>query len=359
MSGSIAYDSLVRWPGLLLALSACGADVTPRPLRQPDRMRLWTEELPEDQIAARVAFVAAQGLGLNVNIQKGRHDRAYLQKLCDHAARHAVALRLWPNLSNESGYWVGQANADEFVGWTRDLTSLAKTACPRLDGIVFDLEMPMYRVGELASMRAAGASNLQIATWFLEHIDEAAFERARGVLAEEVRRLRADGYSATASTLPMNADDYDDGDETIAKALWTPIEGIDWEQVSFQVYRNLYDQQFPNMSKTPYTSGLIASYAKSAVAKWGPRAAVDLGTTGAGIGIPMGLASAAELQSDIAAALAEGIAPGHVAIYSLEGVLDKADAPAWLRLPAPMAAVPTTTDLEPREQFQQLDALAH
>ncbi len=322
-------------------------------------MRIWTEELPEDQIGARVAFCAEQGLGLNVNLQKGRHDRAYLQKVCDHAAEHAVSLRLWPNLSEESGYWVGQANADELVGWTRDLTAMARTACPRLDGLVFDLEMPMYRVSELSAMRASGASVLQIATWFLEHIDEPAFEHARGVLAEEVRRLRAEGLSVTATTLPMNADDYDDGDETIAKALWTPIEGIDWEQVSFQVYRNLYDQQFPNAAGTPYTSGLVGSYARSAVAKWGPRAAVDLGTTGAGIGIPMGLPSAADLQSDIAAALAEGIAPGHVAVYSLEGVLGKADAPAWLHVPAPSAAAPLPSDLEPREQFQQLDALAH
>ncbi len=343
---------------LLLTLCACGADLTPRALRQPTRMRIWTEELPEDQIGARVAFCAEHGLGLNVNIQKGRHDRAYLQKVCDHAAEHAVALRLWPNLSNESGYWVGQGNADEFVAWTKDLSSMATTACPRLDGIVFDLEMPMGRVSELAAMRAAGASNLQIATWFLEHTDEAAFERARGVLATEVKRLRQAGLSATASTLPMNADDYEDGDETIAKALWTPVEGIDWEQVSFQVYRTLYDQQFPNLAKVPYTSGLVASYARSAVGKWGARAAVDLGTTGAGIGIPTGLASAADLQSDIAAALAEGITPGHVAIYSLEGVIDKADAPAWLHLPAPAAATPTPGDLEPREQFQQLDALA-
>lgn len=345
-------------PALLcLLLCACGDEPRPGPLRHPDRMSVWAEELPLADLDRAVRFAREHRLNLNASVRKDTHDRAYVEALCRAAAREDVALRLWPGLARASGYWPGQANVDEFLAWSDELLALRGSSCPRLDGLVVDMEMPIGRVDELAAMRAAGRGNLEIAGWFLEHTDEARFEDARAKYAAWVRRARGEGLFVWVTTLPMNADDYDDGDETIAKALWTPIEGIEWDLVSFQVYRNLFDQQFPPAGGGAYTSGLVTSYARSATAEWGARAAVDLGTTGGGIGLTTGLASAAELQADIAAALAAGLDPGRVALFSLEGVLEKPDGPAWVALPAPRAAEPTTADEDAREVFRTLDAL--
>jgi hypothetical protein len=346
----------MRW-ALVLALVGCSGGG--RALRHPERMSIWAESLPLEQIEARLTFASENRLDVNVSVVKGTVDRAYLQALCQSAEKHDVAIRLWPGLSHDSGYWPSQVNVDEFLPFVDELAGLAGEVCPRLDGFVIDMEMPIYKVDQLRAMREAGASNIDIANWLLGGIDAAKFERARGLYQAAAARMHGLGYSFSVTTLPMNADDYGDGDETIAKALWTPIEGIDWDVVSFQIYRSLYDQQFPDASGKPYTPGLVTSYAHSVVGRWGARGAVDLGTTGGGIGITHGLASAADLQGDIAAARAEGITPGHVAIYSLEGLDGKPDAVAWVTVPAARAAPITDPDDRARSIFGSLDLLGN
>ena len=68
---------------------------------------------------------------------------------------------------------------------------------------------------------------------------------------------------------------------------------------------------------------------------------------------------AAELQADLAAALAEGIPPGRLAIYSLEGILEKPDPDAWVALPAPRAAPIAEIDYDARGVFGSLDLLGN
>ncbi len=342
----------------LAALLATGCSESPRARRYPERMSIWAEELPQASLDERLGFAGRNRLNVNVSMVKGTHDVGYLTALCGAAERAGVALRLWPGLPRDQGYWANQHNATAYLAWIDELVALAPSACPRLDGFVVDMEMPLDRVDALAAMRAGGASNVTIAMWLLDGIDVAAFDAARAQFAAAARRVRGKGYRFAVSTLAMNADDWRDGDETIAHALWTPIEGIEWDAVSFQVYRNIYDQQFP-ASGGSYTSGLITSYAHDVVRVWGKRGGIDLGTTGAGIGVTVGLPDAAALVADIAAARAEGIAPGGIGIYSLEGLTDKPDAEAWITLPAPRAAPITELDSSARGTFQSLDLLGN
>jgi len=341
----------------LLALAGCSSGS--RALRHDDRMSAWVEFLPADQIAGDFALAARARVNLNVSLVQGTHDRAYLERVCAAAKAGGLTLRLWPGLPREQGYWPNQANVDAFLAWLEVLYGWAGEVCPRLDGVVVDMEFPIDRVEMLRALRAAGKSNVEVAMWLLGNRDDAAFERARGLYAAAARRARGLGYRFYVTTLPMIADDWRDDDETVARSLWTPIEGVEWDAVSFQVYRPLFDQQFPHASGMPYTSGLVTSYARSIVQRWGARGGVDLGTTGSGIGIAMGFASAADLQADIAAARAEGIAPGRIAIYSLEGLRDKPDAEAWLALPEARAAAIADRDADARGVFQSLDLLGN
>lgn len=346
--------------GALLLAAACG-DGAARfdPLRHPDRMSIWTEERPMSDVEGSLAFLAANRLNLSFSLVRGETDRAYIEQVCRAAEAHDVAVRFWPGLSFEEGYWPNQANVEPFLAWVDELVEIGADVCPRLDGIVVDMEMPWDRTQTMLHMRADGASMGDIAAWLLEGIDEAAFERARGLYEAAGQRVRASGLTWTVTTLPMTAEDPLDwpDDETIAKLLWTPIRGIEWDLVSFQVYRSLFDEHFQVTAGVAYTSGLVGSYAGTIVQLWGERGAIDLGITGGGVGTTGSLAGPAELQADIAAALAGGIPPGNVALFSLEGLAGDPDAAAWVAVPAPAAASPTANDEEVRETFRMLDLL--
>lgn len=339
------------------ALVGCSDAPVAAPPAVERGLAFWVELVEPAGLGERFAFAGEHGLTLHLALEQGVHDRAYLAGACAAAAAHSVPLRLWPLLPKAGGYWAGQSNAPAFLAWTDELVGWAESDCPTFAGVEVDLEMAYDRVQTLQAMRGAGADLAAIAEFMQSGVDEAAFEAARSALADGVDALHARGVDVGLSTLPMNADDWADGDEGIGKMFGTPIDGIAWDRVSFQVYRSLYDAQFPPKSGAPYGPGLVASYAASIVERFGARAAIDLGTTGSGIGIPEGLPSAEALRADLAAALAEGIAPGNIAVYSLEGLDGRPDPERWVTQPPAQRALPTEDDEEPRGVFRALDSL--
>lgn len=355
------YTTAVRrlHPAVALAAACGGPTGESGPIRHADRMALWSE-YPGD-VGAEAGFAAANELNLNLAIARDADGRDFLRAHCDAAAEADVQLVLWPILPEDEGYWPNQGNHAAFRAWVDTLVAWAAGDCPRLAGVVVDMEYPLDRITALQEMIAGGAPVLEIVQYLVDGIDATAFEEARAAYADLVEELRAAGLGVGVTTLPMIADDWEDGDETLAQMFWTPVEGIDWDYASFQVYRSLYDAEFAALTEDPeasFTSGLVTSYAETIVEKFGERAGVDLGTTGAGIGIEEGLASSAEMQADVAAALAAGIGAGRVAIYSLEGVIDRADAADWLAVPDPAAAEVCPATDQVRGTFAVLDAVA-
>lgn len=359
MLSCISYASRVFarvLPAVMCLASAC-TNQGASPLRHPDRMSLWVQTLEPSDVAEALRFSATNRLNLNVNMMRGEWDAARLAALCEQAAAADVAVRLWPALPHSEGYWANQGNVELFVDYLDELLALALPHCPRVDGLMVDMELPFDKAMALEEKRAAGESNLDLVNWLLEGVDESRFHDARERYADAVDRVREAGLFVGVSTLAQNLDDYDDGDETIARAMWTPIEGIAWDQVAFQVYRNLFQAGYPPDDGTKYTPGLIASYARSAQEAYGDLGALDLGTAGSGPRLEDGLGSAVELQADIAAALAEGLRPGALSIFALDGLRGLPDANAWVQLPPPVEAAPSSADLDLRGIFRWLDNL--
>lgn len=322
-------------------------------------MGLWVQTLEPAQLPEGIAFCREQQLNLHVNLMRDAWDDERLSSLCQAAEDADVALRLWPALPHDEGYWANQENAEAFVDHFDDLLARIPAQCPRAEGLVIDMETPFARMAEMDARRAAGQSNLDIVNWLLQGVDEARFVAARALFADAVDRAHAQGLRVSVSTLPQNLDDYEDGDETIARAMWTPIEGIAWDQVAFQVYRNIFTTGYPPEEGSAYTPGLIASYARSARAAFGERGALDLGLTGRGPRPEDGLGDAAELQADIAAALAEGMTPGDLAIFSLDGLRRVEDDAAWVQVPPARPAEPSAADLGVRDLFRFVDSLEY
>lgn len=344
---------------LVILLAGCSGAFDP--LRHEDRPAVWVEFVEPATLPDRVAFAAEHDLDVHLAFQDGEHDADWLASTCEAAEANDVAVMLWPLLAYDDGYWANQANAAAFVEHTWAAVDLARRRCPRLDGVVVDMEMPYDRAQDLQALLEDGGSAADLAGFLLQGRDPDVFEAARGVYAQLCDDLHAEGLRCSFTGLAMLADDPLDGDETIATALWTPVVGVDWDEISVQVYRSLFDAYFAAALEDPserFGAGLAGSYAASAVLYWEERAGIDLGTTGrSGIGVPDGLADAAALQADFAAALDAGIAPGNVAIYSLEGLDDRDDAAAWVAVPEPAPAPPDPAAEEIRALFRDLDLL--
>ncbi len=341
-----------------LALMACGG-FTPR--HHDDRLAVWVEFVEPSDLPARIDQVGDLRVDANVAFERGLQTEDDLRATCRAADQADVALLLWPLLPEAEGYWANQENADAFAAWTRTLVGWAERDCRRVDGVVIDLEMPIDRMRALEDVVANGGGALDVATVLLSSVDEAAFDHARGVFADLADELRAQGLRVELTALPVVADDVLDGDEGIAQALGTPVRGIDADAISLQVYRSSFDALFAPALDDPtmrFGPGLVTSYAGTAIDTWGDKAALDLGLTGpVGFDDSGGLASAAELHADVAAALAAGISVDRIAIYSLEGLDEKPDAVDWLTVPLPLEPPEDPATDEIRGLFATLDAL--
>jgi hypothetical protein len=352
------------WLGFVAALACSGcptsSDEPVTPIVHEDRMRAWVEFADAETLDEHLDFAEQHDLSLNVALIEGTHDWVYLRNLCRGAEERELALRLWPLLSDEEGYWANQQNADAFSEYVRVLAAWAGQDCPRLEGVVIDLEMPLDRALEMEGIFAGEGGVTDLVEFLVDGVDEAAFEAARVQYSTLVDDLHDKGLHVSASTLPMVLDDLEDGDESIAHALWTPLRGIDWDVVSFQVYRSTFDSIFSAGLSDPeatFTSGLITSYADSAVIFYGDKAAIDLGTTGSGVGTEVGLDGPDELQADMAAALYAGIPQEQIHIYSLEGIMADDNPSAWLIDPLPHHAEVDEATEEWRALMATLDAI--
>ncbi len=343
-----------------LLISGCPTteDEPVTPLVYEDRMRTWVEFVDDGNLVEHLDLAQQQSLSVNVAMIEGTHDWTFVRNLCREAEQRELALRLWPLLGEDEGYWANQANASSFSQHTRVLAAWVEDECPRAEGFVIDLEMPLERAHEMQDIFEGDGGVTDLVTFLADGVDEVAFEEARVTLSTLVDDLHIEGYHVSASTLPMMADDLIDGDESIARALWTPLRGIDWDVVSFQVYRSTFDSIFAAGLSDPeatFTPGLITSYAETAVTYYGDKAAIDLGTTGTGIGTQVGLAGPEELQSDMAAALFAGIPLHHIHVYSLEGAAAHDTPSAWFVEPLPHEAEVDPATEEFRGLIQGLD----
>lgn len=349
---------LIAMLGTWLLFVGCGTDA-PEPISHPERITVWAEFMEVQDIDPWFAFAGAAALNVNVAIKEDLHDRSFLRAVCRAAEDNALALRLWPLLSQANGYWANQQNVEAFITYVQTLRGWAAKDCPRLEGFVVDLEMPYDRAMELQDLFAQHGSVADLLDFLLLGIDEDLFEAARLRFTDLVQDLGAQGYLVSASTMPMIVDDAEDGDESIAKALWTPVQGVPYDKISFQVYRTHYDAVYGQAiadGPVSFPSGLITSYASSIVAHYGDQGAIDLGIVGsAGVGGLPGMTDAAQLQGDIAAALAAGIPPGRIQVFSLDGLFEMDDRAAWITLPEPAASPVDASTLEIRELFNSLD----
>jgi len=306
-----------------LLLASCGGAAAPPPGQRP--LAVWSEFLGDEEVRAQLPLCAAEGVDLYLAIPSVRVGDAALAALVRAAAAQGVGVRAWLLLPEADGYWPNEHNVSALRSAALALADWRDAEHLPLDWIVLDMEMALPRnreVQRIVEMDGAIAAVDAIKAGR----DPAAFADARVAYAALVDELHGRGLEVMAVTIPMVLDDADDGDDDIQDEFDVPITGIAWDEVSFMAYQSL----LADFSGSWHGADVIESYGRSAVAQFGPRAALALGIVGsAGIApVAMPYPDAATLLADHAAARAAGIE--RVSIYSLDGLVQQASPDEWL-----------------------------
>ena len=294
---------------------------------RPSRLSVYSEFLDLAQLELALPLLARHRVALYLAIREEAIESEALRRLLRRARELSVEVRAWLLLPDAAGYWPGETNLaafDELVQrfWRWNLAEQLGVRW-----IVVDMEPPLQTSTAIFDALSGGsiAAALPI---LLKNRDRDAFDVARRAWADAVLRWKRQGMALMVVTFPLMLDDADDGDATIQDVLETPIEGIAWDELSFMLYQNIFED-FAGDRLGP---ALVYDYLVRARERFGARVSVALGVIGTvgktGSEHP-GYPDPESLRLDVAAALEAGV--DRVQLFSLDGLLaDTSIAPeAW------------------------------
>lgn len=237
-----------------------------------------------------------------------------------------VWVRPWPLLTEEEGLWPSSENVALFDARMREFLQAWMDADLTPTMFLVDMEMPLSRALQLSDKLAAwdlvgGAEFLR------SFIDRQKFAEATLTYAALVDDAHALGWKVELSTLQIVLDDYDDGDDGLKQGLSIPVDGIDWDLVTFQIFRSMAIDS----SNLPLDASFTFDYALRSKLRFGERAGVVVGINDPGdvAGDVLTFTDPRETAEDVEAARAAGIAPRDVGLYQLRGIVRSASPEAW------------------------------
>ncbi|MBI2061229.1 MAG: hypothetical protein HYT87_15935 [Nitrospirae bacterium] len=291
---------------------------------------VWSEFETEEEVESVLPFMAEHGLALNRSVTLGATDFRRLESLVKSAHRQDVVVRLWPELKEEDGRWPSVGTRGLFIPFFYELMDFVESRKLPVDTLYVDLEPSLARGRELLAALSQPGSNVLdgLLKFYEAKVLDPDFEPGKTDFKNMVDNAHARGFKVFMTTIPFILDDFGDGDPSIQRALESPVEGIDWDEYSFQVYTTM----FSNLYGLKLGPALVYSYARTARTQFGDKAALDLGLFLASPDVFSGAAgfeSPAEMEADVLAAFAAGIPVDRLHFFSLEGVLGKPDRGNW------------------------------
>ncbi|MCA9690814.1 MAG: hypothetical protein KC636_14500 [Myxococcales bacterium] len=317
---------------------------------------VYSEFLAFDEVSAQLPAIAELKLALALAIRPGDIGGSELAALLRDARGRGVPVRAWLLLEDDDGYWPGAGNLEAFAAQVDAFWAWNEAEGLGVEWIVVDMEPPLEQSDALAAA-LEGGSLLDVLPILMANRDLAAHEEARAAWVAAVEGWQARGIKVALVALPYLLDDAADGDDDLEDMFESPVRGVPWDEAAFMVYQNLYSDP----SGARLGAGLVRSYAETAVAQHGPRAAVALGIIGT-VGkntTSRGYEAPAQLAADLGAAAQAGVAMAH--LFSLDGALAEGDGDPtlWLGQAPASDAIPVDDPkvVEARALIAALDSL--
>jgi hypothetical protein len=280
------------------------------------RVTLWCEFLPYHALCREpvLRMLRERGIGLMVAVTPEHARQAADVVKAIHDAELRVGL--WPMLAHADGRWPNVHNADIFVPFVGEILEACLAEAP--DQLAIDLEPPIHEFRALLGLEAAIVTHM---------LRRRGLRRGASLFAELVAQLHARGIESVAALVPLVL--ADDGHDGWQRFLGTPVAGLSFSRVSPMLYTSLFEGYGRGVLRRREAVGLLDAGARVTLRRFGARASVSLGVVGTGVlGDEPTYRSARELGEDVAITRAAGI--DDIVVYSLDGILARPPAEAWL-----------------------------
>ncbi|HXH74751.1 MAG TPA: hypothetical protein VNJ08_07280 [Bacteriovoracaceae bacterium] len=285
---------------------------------------LWSEFTPYIDLILKLDALKANGCALYLAVHFSQYHDENLYKLLKLCQEKGIEVRPWLLLEKRDGYWPNKWNLPIFTKFVSDFHEKCNRFGIKLEWIILDLEPHIILMLELERLLQAkkwfGARKL-ISTWG----NKISWNESRKQMKEFLDCTHALGVKVQVVTMPMVIDDITARKHKLQHHLGIPVEGFDWDEVTFMLYRPYFWDYLPAIS-----SQIVSNYLKDARKIFGDATSVALGP----IGSP-GMTQSkhfyrypSELSPDIQSALNCGV--NRISLFSLEGIEEQGDLNAFL-----------------------------
>jgi len=321
-------------------------------------LRVWSERLTFKELAADAVLelLRRHDVTLGVQVTPALRGRAGddLLALIRQAAAAGVPLALWLLLDDAAGPWAGERNAAAFGAFVGELLDWTTAESVPVPWITVDLQLPRQQAERYVQASGLGWV-LQILRLIRSNLNRKRFMAASASFQSLQTDVTAYGARTMARVLDQVATDLAMGGIAWQDFLETPVTTVTWDRVAVTYYGSLVSCGHGGGISPAEARGLLYQVCQAVHAHYGDRASVSLGLCGGEPGLAY--ATPAELQPDVAAALAAGVQD--IALADLAGIVQSAQPGAWFETVQTCApAAPAITEWA-RRSFENRKRMAH
>lgn len=286
------------------------------------------------EVRSYLPLLEDRGATLYQEVREADIGSQALVDLLEDAEQRGIRVVLWPLLRGAQGPWANEHNAAEFGALVVQLMDWMDEAGLHPEWIAVNMENSIAQM-EIIREHFENGDYGALAELLLGNLDPEGFADAVEAYAGLVDGMHERGFKVMVTTYPFMMDDFSDGDADLQDMANVPLDGIDWDALTFTTYRTAYSGDLG----VTFNPSIVYEYGRRAVTLFGDRARLAVGMIGE-TGHGAGYDSPDDLALDIAAAKAAGIT--EVDLFHLGGMIDEGGPAAWLeagntpaRRPAP------------------------
>ena len=341
------------------AFMQCSEESLPELPDPTTQLAVWAEYMSYEQVEGMGDFLAENNLTLNLAFTKDVHDWDEFADCVRAMRRLGVPVIIWPELTNDEGKWPNARNWRIFNPFFRDIMDRIEEDDLPIEWLVIDMETSWDKAMVIQDY-FLNDDMLGLADMLVTEFDLDLFEEAVGEFQGLIEEAHTRGFKVRLSAVGMILEDLLDGDRAFQIAFDIPIENLDWDEASFQLYRSLYNSLYAEEGEE-YTSYLVYSYGLTVKEYFGQEGSVDLGIIASSSFDFEGFGDPGDMLDDIAAARAAGFGIGQIDIFALDGIYDSdaSEQAMWVDFESTTPTVPDEHDkvLELRETLQAFDLM--
>jgi len=215
---------------------------------------IWSETLDLSKVTKQLPTLSKYRTDLHLAILSSKLKDEQLWSLLKQAEKLNVSVRAWLLLPDADGYWPCMENAKKFRILVNRFLNEAQRRNVRIPWVIVDMEPSLSAI-------VSGSFNGNRGRNHLSRFNNATHEFQQMVLETHER-----GVKVHVVTFPQILDDKVNGNQNQQHWFGTPIDHIEWDEISFMAYTGF----FPWISVSKFAEKLHTHYPKIGGIELGP-----------------------------------------------------------------------------------------